>query len=370
MSNENTTASTQSDDAGLNAGQGGQSLDDIPVPMGPMAEALGLTVPEEESLPDEDESELDPEDSADDEEPEYEDDADEDDTDDQKESAEEDEEYEDDDDEDSTRDDDLPLEEEVDWDYEVPVKIDGEIEYVSLGELRKGFATDQHLSKKGREVGELEKSLKEEHDSKISEVVELGTVLHTQVQEQENFYAQEYHDLEKKIQEARDNGDTYELNELKDKRETAQKAYWEARNKREGLAGAIQQQQQEMLQNQVDELLEKFEDEIDDLVPDFNAEAVRDFALEEGIPEEFLDIIFDARVVKFVDDYRQLKEKTSSGAKKRKKVNTAKGVPTKRKITKKERAKRENVALRESVLSGQGDDTSELAFLKTLSKFR
>ena len=64
MSNENNTASTQLDDAGLHAGQDSQSIDDIPVPMGPMGEALGLTQPEEESLPEEDESDLDPEDSA------------------------------------------------------------------------------------------------------------------------------------------------------------------------------------------------------------------------------------------------------------------------------------------------------------------
>ena len=55
MSNKNTTASTHSDDAGFYAGQDGQSIDDIPVPMGPMGELLGLTIPdEEESLPNDD----------------------------------------------------------------------------------------------------------------------------------------------------------------------------------------------------------------------------------------------------------------------------------------------------------------------------
>ena len=367
MSNENTTASTRSDDAGFTAGQDSQSFDDIPVPMGPMAEALGLTMPEGESLPDDDESDLDPEDSVDDEGPEH-DDTDEDDTDDYEEDAEDDEEYEDEDD--STRDDDLPDEEEVDWDYQVPVKIDGEIEYVSLSELRKGFATDQHLSKKGREVSELEKSLQEEYEGKTNQVVELGTALATQLQQQETVLAQEFHDLESKIKTARENGDTYELNELKDKRETAQAKYWQARNEREGISGAIQQQQQEQLQLQVDGLMETFESEIQDLVPDFDAESVRDFALGEGVPEEFLDIIFDARVVKFVDDYRQLKQKTSSGSAKRKRVNKAKGVPSKRKATKAQRAQRESGARRDQVLSGEGNDADQLEFLKSLSKFR
>lgn len=367
MSNGNNTASTRSDDAGFTAGQDSQSFDDIPVPMGPMAEALGLTMPEDESLPDDDESDLDPEDSVDNEEPEY-DDTDEDDTDDYEEDAEDDDEYEDD--EDSTQDDELPDEEEVDWDYKVPVKIDGETEYVSLSELRKGFATDQHLSKKGREVSELEKSLQEDYEGKTNQVIELGTALATQLQQKETVLAKEFHDLESKIKTARENGDTYELAELKDKRETAQGKYWEARNEREGIAGAIQQQQAQQLQLQVDGLMETFESQIQDLVPDFDAESVRNFAIEEGVPEEFLDIIFDARVVKFVDDYRQLKQKTSSGSAKRKRVSKAKGVPSKRKVTKTQRSKRETVARRDQVLSGGGNDADQLEFLKSLSKFR
>ena len=98
MSNENTTASTQSDDAGFYAGQDGQSIDDIPVPLGPMGKLLGIEA-EGESLPNDDESDLDPEDSVEEEDvPEIEDATDEDDTDDYEEDAEDDEEYEDDDD--------------------------------------------------------------------------------------------------------------------------------------------------------------------------------------------------------------------------------------------------------------------------------
>ena len=40
------------------------------------------------------------------------------------------------------------------------------------------------------------------------------------------------------------NGNTYELTELKDQRETAQEAYWTARKKREGVATAVQEKQQ------------------------------------------------------------------------------------------------------------------------------
>jgi hypothetical protein len=263
-----------------------------------------------------------------------------------------------------------PKEDEVDWDYQVPVKVDGEIEYVSLSELRKGFATDQHLSKKGREVSELEKELKEEYSAKTTEATELGAALATQLHEEETVLAKKYHDLEAKINEARENGDSYELNELKDKRETAQKKYWTARNKRESIVGAIQKQQQEVHQQQVDELMAKFDEDIKELVPDFDADVTREFALAEGVPQEFLDIIMDANVVKFVDDYRKLKQKASKGSVKRKKAPKAKGVPTKRKVTKSKRKEQETKALRESVLSGSGDQSSEMEFLKSISKFR
>jgi hypothetical protein len=368
MSNENNTASTQSDDAGFNAGQDYQNFDDIPVPMGPMGVALGL---EEESLPEDDESNLDPEDSMDEDVPEDEDTIDEDDTDDDVEDASDDDEYDDDSDEDSTEEDELLAEDEIDWDYKVPVKVDGEIQHVSLAELRKGFATDQHLSKKGREVSELEKELKSEYEKNISEVVELGQTLAVQLSADEQTLAQQYHEIEANIEKARDEGDTYEVNELKDKRETIQKKYWEARNKREGLAEVIQKQQEEQLQQQVEVLMEQFNKEIVDLVPDFEPEPIREFALSEGIPEELLDTIMDAKVVKFIDDYRKLKQKTSSGSAKRKKAPKAKGVPTKRGSTSKRvREGKQKGALRDTVLSGEADEASQLDFLKSLSKFR
>jgi len=371
MSNENTTASTPTDDAGFYAGQDGQSIDDIPVPLGPMGLKLGLESEDTESLPNDNESDLDPEDSTEEEIPHPEDDVDEDETDgDEVETEEDAEEAEEDEDEDDSTQDDLPSEDDIDWDYKVPVKVDGEVTHLTLTELRKGFATDQHLSKKGREVSELEKSLKEEYSSKTNQALELGNVLATQLQSEEDSLASDYHDLETKIEKARKDGDTYELNDLKDKRETAQKDYWAARNKRETLVSTVQQRQQEQFQTQVDELMAKFNEDIKTVVPDFDQVAVREFALAEGIPEDFLDIIMDANVVKFVDDYRKLKQKSTKGSVKRKTAPKAKGVPTKRKSTAKQREARDAQALRQNVLKGNSGEASELEFLKSLSKFR
>lgn len=372
MSIDNTVASTSNgDDANITAGQDGQNFDDIPVPMGSFAEALGLT----ESLPDEDdESTLDPEDSADDpEDPEVPevDTADEDDTDDPEDNASEEDDDEDDSDEDSTQDSEIS-DEDVDWEFKVPVKVDGEIQHLTLEELRKGYSTDQHLSKKGREISEQEKTLKEDYDKRIAEVDKLSEALLGQLQTAENELAKEYHEINAEIDKAREEGNTYELSELKDKREQAQEKYWQARKRREGLGEEVQKKRDEANQQVTQELMKQFNTDIQELVPDFDeklAGDVRDFAIAEGIPQELLGAIFDARVVKFINDYRVLKTNATKGQAKRKAKPKVKGAPIK-KSNPTAKKKRADTELRSKVFSGEGSEAEELSFLKGLTKFQ
>ena len=56
----------------------------------------------------------------------------------------------------------------------------------------------------------------------------------------EQDLAKQYHDLDKEIDTARKDNDTFALSDLKDKREQAQKQYWDARNKREQLVSAVE----------------------------------------------------------------------------------------------------------------------------------
>ena len=145
--------------------------------------------------------------------------------------------------------------------------------------------------------------------------------------------AKRYHDLEKKIQEARDNGDTYELSELKDKRELAQQNYWKARKQREGLLENVTKQKQEYEAAQFQEQLNNFQEVIPTLIPDFDEKVagnIRDFAIENGISEGLLDSVVDPNVVKFIDDYRRLKQGMNKGVAKRKAVPAKKALPTKK----------------------------------------
>lgn len=364
MSNDNQVPSTSSgDDANISADLDNVNFDDLQVPMGPMAEALGLVeegLPDSDEIPDpsgDEEGEVPEEDTlSDDENHEDEDDTSE--------------EYEDEDDDESTQEDEYLEEGEIDWEYQVPVKIDGETKHLTLEELRKGYATDQSLSKKGEQIGEQRKELESEYNNRIKEVQEVAAVLNEQLTTTENEYASQYHELDKSIKEARKSGDTYELSELKDKREAIQELYWEARKKREQLADNIKKKQEADLQKHYEGLLTKFNTEIQELVPTYDAEKIKKFALAEGVPEDILGQIFDARIVKFIDDYRQLKERSTKGAIKRKRSPKAKSIPTKKAPSKAMKATREQNDLKARVLSGQGSKQDQLDFIKSFSNFR
>jgi len=365
MSKENIPASTSTgDDSDFNAGQQPQNFDDIPVPMGPMAKHLGI----EDDLP-EDSVEGDPEDSVD--EVPTEDDTEEDDTLDQEDDTSNEEEGEEDDEE-STQDTDLLTEEDIDWDYKVPVKIDGVEQHLTLEELRKGYATDQSLSKKGNKISEQRKEFETDQSTKLQELTGMATLLQEQLQGEENKLAAEYHSFDDKIKEARKEGNTYELSELKDQRETAQDEYWNARKKREGVAQAIQEKQQLEYTQQQEIIAAKFNEDIATLVPSFidDADAINQFALDEGIPPELMSFVNDANVVKFIDDYRKLKLKVSKGAVKRKAMPKAKSAPVKKGMSRSSKQAKADSSVRNKVLTGEGTASDQLDFLKNLSKFR
>lgn len=278
-------------------------------------------------------------------------------------------------DEDESKDDEstqaeLPKEEDIDWEYKVPVTIDGKVEYKTLAEVRKGFATDQHLSQKGRELGELKKQVEEERTAKLQEIVTLGTLLHQEISAQEKTLESQYTTITEQIKKAREDGDTYTARELRDKQEEIQQKYWEIRNKREeGTKKVVEQLQSKQAEEQR-AMITKFQEDIKTVLPEFNdqlAKSIRKFAIDEGIPEEILDSIYSAKVVKVIDDYRKLKTAKDTGAAKRKAAPVAKSVPTRKGTP---AAKRQVEALQQSrqrVLSGQAGENEQLDFLKRIS---
>ena len=226
-------------------------------------------------------------------------------------------------------------------DFAISVKIDGEETAVNIADLVKGYATEQSLTRKGRELGEARKALDEERAEKLGQIEHIAETTAAMLTQTEQAFASQYKDLEQKIQKARDEGDTYELGELKDKREQAQERYWSVRRRREGMMEAVAQQKQEIAQQQWVEQMQYFQEQIPELVPGFDekmAGDIRDFAMEEGLSTDVIDSIVDPVVVKMLNDYRVLKQGVSKGAEKRKAVPTKKAVPVKKPVPAKKKA--------------------------------
>jgi hypothetical protein len=159
------------------------------------------------------------------------------------------------------------------------------------------------------------------------------------------------------------------VNELKDKREQAQKNYWQARNGREQLVKQVQSQVQEQSTKQWNEQLEVFNKAIPDMIPDFNektAKAIREFAIAEGIQPEILDTIIDPVIVKFVDDYRRLKQGVTKGSVKRKNT-VVKKAPIRKVKTKSQKKLDNETKVRQRAFAKDSSNDDQMEFLRGLA---
>jgi hypothetical protein len=217
-------------------------------------------------------------------------------------------------------------------DVMVTHKIDGEDITLPLSEWIASSATKQHLSKQGRELGEAKKALEDEKSKKLTELDQLGSALAAGLYQTEAQAQQVYVELTAKIEKATAEDDTYELGELTKQRTVAQRNYWEARNNREAVLTEVKKHQETNQQAQFQENVKYFNEQIINTIPDWSeavAKELREFALEEGLPERLLNVITDPTIVKFVYDYKQLKKGVSKGSVKRKEVRKLK-TPVKR----------------------------------------
>jgi len=206
-------------------------------------------------------------------------------------------------------------------DIMVSHKIDGEEITQPLSEWIASSATKQHLSQQGREIGEQRKALEEERNQKLQELDQLGQTLSANLYSNEVRSQREYHELSNKIAKAEEEDDAYELGELTKQRTRKQKEYWEARNGREAVMNSIQQKQKEAQLSAFEDRVKQFNEVMPTIVNDWNedvAKEVREFAIAEGIPEALINVITEPSIVKFVYDYKNLKNGVSRGAEKRK----------------------------------------------------
>lgn len=253
--------------------------------------------------------------------------------------------------------------------FKVNVKIDGVDTPVSIQDLVKGYATDQHLSQKGRELGDARKALDEERSTKLNEIDTVVSSANTILQNAENAHSREYHRLDAEVKKAQSEGDDYEARELSEKRANSQAKYWAAKTEREGMLSTAESQKGEVQQAEWNKQLEHFNDNVSIVIPDWSesvAGDIRDFALGKGIPEAVINTMTDVNVIKFVDDYRRSETARTRGSVKREKA-TAKAPPLKSNAPSTTKATQFNAQKRDAVLSGQGSKSDNDSFLKNLA---
>ena len=85
------------------------------------------------------------------------------------------------------------------------------------------------------------------------------------------------------------------------------------------------------------------------------------------INPESLDTITDPAIVKFVDDFRRLKESTSKGAAKRKVTPTKKALPTKKPKSLKKKAQDKANTVRAKAFAKDSTKADQDAFLRQLA---
>jgi hypothetical protein len=257
-------------------------------------------------------------------------------------------------------------------DIMVTHKIDGEEITLPLSDWIAGSATKQHLSKQGREIGEARKTLEQERSQKLGEIEALASIVANEVYTEEMNHQKKYHEISQKLETAKREGDTYEIGELSQEQTKAQSEYWAARNKRETLSVQVTQQKEQLQQQRFTESVKHFNDTIADIIPDWDEsiqQSVREFALEEGLPEALINVVSDPNLVKFVDEFRRLKQGIKSGAKKRAKI-PAKKMPAKKAASPTKRKQDRETTIKARAFKKDASNEDQIEFLKKFAPTR
>ena len=276
-------------------------------------------------------------------------------------------EEEDDEDEESTQDEESDEVEdgELDLEYLVPVKVDGEESEVTIEELIKGYQTNQSQTKKGQELAEQAKQLETEKD-KSQIFQKINEDLLKQQDDRDLALLQSRKDvMDKMAKDGYVEGVDDDLATLQYKYRSLEDEYTKRKAERSKTTDKMIETQEEEYRKTAEKNVKIFQKEIKTLIPDWSDKMAQDnyaFAVEQGIPEEFVNTIASPLIAKFINDYRVLKTSASTGAKKRKKA-PVKTVSAKKPVSKQNKVKTKSVDARKRIAKGKGSDKD----LKVLS---
>jgi len=245
---------------------------------------------------------------------------------------------------------------EIDMDFKVPVKIDGEESEVSMEELVANYQTKQSQSKKGDELAEQAKVLDE-----TREQAEIYARVNAELLQREDAKDQS---VLKHLQEQVDKAfeeDDFQASKLNNKLSKAKEEYASRRQSRDNLMDGMVQQMNQQQMEQFEKQVEHFNEMVPDLIPDWSedvAMANRKFALDIGLDEQMVDTMTDPMMVKAIDNFRRLSENSDKGTAKRKKT-PVKRVPTKKPVAAKNKKSNKVDAARKNVSKGRASEKDQ-----------
>jgi hypothetical protein len=247
-------------------------------------------------------------------------------------------------------------ESEIDMEFTVPVKIDGETSEVSMEELITNYQTKQSQSKKGDELAKQTKELAEAKEESMMYAKINSQLLQNEDEKDLSILK----GLQEKVDKAYDEDD-YDAGKLNRKFEKAKEEYSNRKANRDSILQTMGQKMQGQQVEAFNSQVESFKVEIPNLIPDWSEDIAlknREFALELGLNSQLVDSIVDPVVVSVIDGYRRLKESTSKGAVKRKKA-AVKRVPTKKPVSATNKKSNRVNDSRRRVKKGRGSDKDD-----------
>ena len=216
---------------------------------------------------------------------------------------------------------------EIDMDFKVPIKVDGEQSEVSMEELVANYQTKQSQSKKGDELAVQTKELQATREQ--AEIYARVNAELIQREDAKDISVLKH--LQSQVDKAFEEDD-YEASKLNNKLGKAKEEYASRKASRDnlmqGMVGTMNKQHHEQFTKEV----EHFNKVVKDLIPDWSedvAKSNREFALGIGLDERIVDTMTNPAMVKAIDGYRRLSENSNKGTAKRK-LSPVKRVPTKK----------------------------------------
>lgn len=251
---------------------------------------------------------------------------------------------------------------ELDLDYLVPVKIDGEESEVTMQELIRGYQTAAHANKKSIDASEQLKVAQALAQESTALKEENAKLLSTTVDAEERQLAA----YDRKIQQLIADDDMYELPKWQEARRVKAKEIEQTKSKANQLEKEAQQEQQMTYDANLQAYKEQAVEQLNSTIPGWEKsyDEVVNWAVKDlGLPD-FADVV-DPSVIALMYDYKTLKDGQKSAVTKRKKA-PVKSVKAKKSVDKNAKVKEKADNLRKKVLQGGATENQQDEFLGSM----